>query len=312
MKTLPGLACSLGTALSLVVQSAGAQALPASPAWSLSFDNDQFALVGATEERWYTQGLRVQRVSAWGDRDHLVLSFTHLMFTPASTRTSAAQPLDRPYAGAMYAGLRFYQADAHQRTDLGLELGVIGPSAGAASLQRAVHRVLDQPLPLGWGYQLPDQPWAQASAARVYRLGALPTERTDLLLRVGALVGHPRSEAQLGLSLRTGALPQAVAWPGDPVSALHATPHWMAHARVQIHGVFSDALLEGRPQASVSEIQRRPAVLEGALGASWRVRPALWLDASVTWRARDFEVPSGVALPGSQRWGSLQLRWIQD
>ena len=195
MKTLPGLACSLGTALSLVVQSAGAQsavaqALPASPAWSLSFDNDQFALVRATEERWYTQGLRVQRVSAWGDRDHLVLSFTHLMFTPASTRTSAAQPLDRPYAGAMYAGLRFYQADAHQRTDLGLELGVIGPSAGAASLQRAVHRVLDQPLPLGWGYQLPDQPWAQASAARVYRLGALSTERTDLLLRVGALVGH--------------------------------------------------------------------------------------------------------------------------
>jgi hypothetical protein len=86
----------------------------------------------------------------------------------------------------------------------------------------------------------------------------------------------------------------------------------MAYASATVHGVISDALLDGEPQGSSSLIQRRRTVFETSAGGSWRLRPALWLDAAVTWRERDFLPPPGTNLPGSQRWARIQLRWLSD
>jgi lipid A 3-O-deacylase len=280
--------------------------------WSVWTENDQIAFVPAREERWYTQGLGVQRISPRGEQDHLVWSLTHQMYTPASTRVLDPQPADRPYAGILHAGLGGYRADALQRIDLGLTLGIIGPSAGAGGLQRGVHRLLHQPLPQGWRYQLPDQPWVQVWVSRVSRLYEMQAGRTDLLMRAALEVGSPRNVAHWGLALRTGALPQVPHWPGSPIAAAQATPHWMAYASAGVQGVFTDALLDGQPQDSSSSIQRRRSVLEASLGASWRLRPGVWIDTALFWRERDFDVPEGTGLPGAQRWGRLQLRWLSD
>ena len=194
----------------------------------------------------------------------------------------------------------------------GLSLGIIGPSVGAGGLQQGVHRMLRQPLPQGWAYQLPDQPWAQAWASQVWRLHEMQAGRSDLLMRAGLEIGHPRNLAHWGLALRMGALPASPHWPGSPTAAAHATSDWMLHASGGIQGVLTDALLEGEPQDSTSRIVRRRSVLEASLGGAWRVWPGVWADAALIWRERDFAVPEGTTLPGSQRWARIQLRWLSD
>jgi hypothetical protein len=292
--------------------SSGSAPLSAPATWSVWTENDQYALVSARSERWYTQGLGVQRITAWGAQDHLVLSVTHQMYTPASTRLMDPQPADRPYAGVLQAGLGFYRVQADRRLDVGLSMGVIGPSAGAGAVQRSVHQLLGQPLPQGWRYQLPDQLWVQGGVSQVSRLIEIAPGRTDLLIQTGLEVGHPRNAAQVGLALRTGVLPASPHWPGQATAAVHATPHWMAHASATVHGVVSDALLDGEPRDSDSLIRRRRTVLEASAGASWRVLPRVWLDAAVIWRERDFSLPPEATLPTSQRWGRIQLRWLSD
>ena len=283
----------------------------AASTWSVWLDNDQYALVPARQERWYTQGIGLRRVSPWKNDTYGVLSVTHQMFTPASTRTPDPQPQDRPYAGALFVGAHLLRADAESRTDWGAEIGLIGPSAGAEGLQRTVHRVLGQPLPLGWRYQLRDQPWVQIQAAHTWRL-ARAASGADLLLRVGAELGHPRNAIDAGVAVRLGAVPEAVSWPGTAAPLQHATRGWMVHGLLQMRAVASDALIDAAPQGSDSQVRRRTAVAQAGLGVSWALSPSLGLDATVLWRGREFEVEGGTALPALQRWGQVQLRGSFD
>jgi len=281
------------------------------PTWSIWLDNDQYALVPARAERWYTQGIGLRRVSAWRDQTHVVFSLTHQMYTPASTRTPDPQPLDRPYAGALFAGFQLLRADSVSRTDWGAEIGLIGPSAGAEGLQRTVHRVLGQPLPLGWRYELRDQPWLQLNAAQTWRI-ARAQDEADLLVRVGAELGHPRNAIDAGVAVRWGTVPEAVSWPGTALPMQHATRRWMAHGLLQMRAVASDALIDGSPLAGDSQVRRRTWVPQAGIGVSWALSPGLGVDAAILWRAREFEADASSALPALQRWGQIQLRGSFD
>lgn len=301
------------TTTSTTTSAAAFESTPigSAPTWSVWLDNDQYALVPARQERWYTQGIGLRRVSPWTQDTYGVVSVTHQMFTPASTRTSDPQPQDRPYAGALFVGAHLLRADAASRTDWGAELGLIGPSAGAEGLQRTVHRVLGQPLPLGWRYQLRDQPWVQIQAAQTWRL-ARAASGADLLMRVGAELGYPRNVIDAGVAVRWGEVPEVVSWPGTPVPMQHATRGGMVHGLLQLRAVASDALIDGAPQGSDSQVRRRPGVPQAGLGVSWTLSPSLGIDATVLWRAREFEVAGGTALPAQQRWGQIQLRGSFD
>jgi|GEM_PF-1048092 len=312
--TAPSTATTASYALSGPMQ-AGLSVTPSAPTaastWSVWLDNDQYALVPARQERWYTQGMGLRRVSPWTNDRYGVVSVSHQMFTPASTRTPDPQPRDRPYAGALFMGLHLLRADTDSRTDWGAEIGLIGPSAGAEGLQRTVHRVLGQPLPLGWRYQLRDQPWVQVHAAHTWRLARAATG-ADLLLRVGAELGHPRNAIDAGVAARWGAVPEAVSWPGTATPLQHATRGWMVHGLLQMRAVASDALIDTSAQGSDSLVRRRIGVPQAGLGVSWALTPSLGVDASIQWRGREFEVAGGTALPALQRWGQLQLRGSFD
>jgi len=279
--------------------------------WSVWFDNDQLAFVSARNERWYTQGVGLSQVSPCLGDAWRVLSLTHQMFTPASTRDPNPQPLDRPYAGVLYAGAQWFRANDAGRTEMGLELGVLGPSAGAGSLQRSVHRLIGQPLPQGWRYQLQDQPWLQLKAAQVWRL-VQDRSGADLLARAGMELGHPRNALQAGLAARWGAVPAQVSWPGSAVPMTQATRGLMLQAHAQLQAVASDALLEGRPQDSDSQVRLRHWVPEAGLGMSWAFSPRLGVDAALVWRTRDFDGPASEAMASGQRWARLQLRGSFD
>ncbi len=77
-------------------------------------------------------------------------------FTPLRIQDDFIRVGDRPYASYIYATLFHARTSPARRARLtaGLQLGVIGPAAGAKGFQTAVHRWLDAPTPRGWDFQV--------------------------------------------------------------------------------------------------------------------------------------------------------------
>jgi lipid A 3-O-deacylase len=126
-------------------------------------------------------------------------------FTPLVIGDPAIRYGDRPFAAYLYTS--HYRILNHperrQRWTAALELGFIGPGAGAKKFQTKVHQWLDAPRPLGWDYQV------RTDLVLAYRVGF---EKQLLHLgRVAELIGG--GQATLGtlytfaagnLLLRTG------------------------------------------------------------------------------------------------------------
>ena len=77
-------------------------------------------------------------------------------FTPLQISDPEIRYGDRPYAAYIYATQYRIKQDAakKQRLTSGLDLGFIGPKAGAGKFQTKVHEWLDAPAPQGWKYQV--------------------------------------------------------------------------------------------------------------------------------------------------------------
>jgi len=77
-------------------------------------------------------------------------------FTPLKILDPNIRYGDRPYAGYIYANQYLIANNPikKQRLTSGLQLGLLGPAAGAKQLQTKAHELLDSPKPLGWDNQL--------------------------------------------------------------------------------------------------------------------------------------------------------------
>jgi lipid A 3-O-deacylase len=77
-------------------------------------------------------------------------------FTPLRIQDDTIRRGDRPYASYIYASLYRIATnrEKHQRLTSGLDIGFIGPAAGAKGFQTTVHRLIDAPTPRGWNFQI--------------------------------------------------------------------------------------------------------------------------------------------------------------
>ena len=75
-------------------------------------------------------------------------------FTPLRIQDPFIRLGDRPYASYIYATLFHSRTSNAARRTAGLQLGVIGPAAGAKGFQTAIHRWIDAPTPRGWDFQV--------------------------------------------------------------------------------------------------------------------------------------------------------------
>jgi lipid A 3-O-deacylase len=140
-------------------------------------------------------------------------------FTPLVISDPQIRYGDRPFAAYLYSSHYRILNDPKQkqRFTAALELGFIGPGAGAKGFQTKVHRWFDAPIPQGWDYQIQTDlilAYQVAYEKQLLHLGqvaeligggqaALGTLRTfaagDLLLRSGKMNGYFQN---LGLSSR--------------------------------------------------------------------------------------------------------------
>lgn len=113
-----------------------------------------------------------------------------MMVTPKDIKIADPDPNSAPYAGLLFLRSSYLAVHEDYADQLGLTLGILGPSSGAEEVQKFVHKLVGANEPQGWDYQLKDEPVAQLSRSRVWRFtGESPdSARADLLV-LGEITG---------------------------------------------------------------------------------------------------------------------------
>jgi hypothetical protein len=189
---------------------------------SVNWENDVFSGTDGN----YTNGIRVAVVSAENDVPHWLdvaadalpffdvsgakrweFAFGQNIYTPQFYETSAPQPDDRPYAGWLYGSAGVISDTGTTLDVLQITLGVVGPASGAEQVQETVHDLIGSPHPLGWQYQLENEPGIIVSYERKWRnLWQINPNGYgfDLTPSAGASVGNILTQASVGTVVRFG------------------------------------------------------------------------------------------------------------
>ncbi|GAA3900557.1 lipid A deacylase LpxR family protein [Halomonas cibimaris] len=308
--------CSVRQALTLVAAGLAMAGLPtaarASDAFSLTIANDGTV---STDDGHYTSGvtLRYDFTPApehWTQRvgralpDELVqrtqraeYRLAHRIYTPNDIETSALIERDRPYAGLMLGGVSLFDSQAtaygHTATDLHLDVGVVGPSSLADSIQQEVHRLVGSDRPQGWEHQLDDEAivnlglrrqWWQKAPFAGKQLASGPL--------VTAALGNLRTHAGIGYSVRFGdaarSIPSLAPSPSSSAGFLNESGvNWYAFAGVEGYYVAHNLLLDGNTFSSSHSVDRREWV--GDVTAGFAVGWDAWqMRFAAVQRSREF------------------------
>lgn len=132
---------------------------------SLVLEND--AIVG--QDHHYTNGMYMTWMS---DADttfpdllsfidlgqkNVALSLSHAIFTPENKDIRTRDLDDLPYAGYLDLNFLAYKSSANFFHEVGLNVGMVGPSTQADTLQKRFHTVFRFDKPEGWDNQLRDE-----------------------------------------------------------------------------------------------------------------------------------------------------------
>jgi len=217
----------LGAALLLcasawVPASAEEKEPPPRSTWSLTVENDWFVQTDVHYtngiqfgvRRWHPEapGLGLPCPASLCPNGRLVYAETQvgqLMYTPRDITIAAPQPLDRPWAGWLYAtSSRLYESpNGDQDTLLTLQVGILGPAAQAGPVQKRIHEWTKSDPPMGWHNQIGGQLGVNVGIQRSYELLTVPVGRDFELgasWRWRAIAGNVMTLAGLGYELQVG------------------------------------------------------------------------------------------------------------
>lgn len=277
------------------------------------------------QDRDYTNGFKVawlqgrNRAPGWakglmsiGDKvfsdgsravdTRLDFEFGQQIYTPDDITKPVPDPLDRPYAGLLYGALGVVA----KRSDTSLEqlqlvVGVVGPSARAKQVQRAVHRLIGGEEPLGWDTQLRDRAVGELRFQRTEVRRAAPTgEYTgELRPHYGVSLGNLVTSANVGISGRFGRqLPDdfgpprmAPSLPGSGYFAPNGRTGWYAFGGIDLRRVARALVLDQRSTLGAG-VDREPWVADAQLGIS-AYRGDLSVAYTQVWRSREYAQQRG-------------------
>ena len=91
------------------------------------------------------------------EKNYLVMTLTHEVYTPEDIESFELIEDDRPYAGWLYLTLGKINQEKDQLKITTIDLGIVGPSSGAKDLQENFHSAIESSNPNGWQHQLQDE-----------------------------------------------------------------------------------------------------------------------------------------------------------
>jgi len=297
---------------------------------TIYWENDNFG-VGRKSDRFYTNGVKVTEglndTPAWATawrikfcktgvcgKDQAIESVNVMLgqnfYTPQIITDPNPQPFDRPWAGWLYTGVAESIIDESQKHLhlFELQVGILGPGAGAAATQTYIHRDLgfSKHIPAGWHNQLKNEPGLNLLYQYSPRFG---NDTRDVTGEFGGMLGTVQTYFNGGVTGRIG-------WhiSGFPVAIIKGSavpakrPHFLeayVFGGVATRWVPWNATLEGGlfrngPKA----VGPQHVVTDVRIGASGRIG-WLRLTYTVVDRGKEFEVPPGAI--AKQRFGSFAL-----
>ena len=245
--------------------------------WNLTLENDMWG--GPNSDGHYTHGTRITRLSrnpsAWIERAAARLPcrpcrdlqavewrIAQNLYTPEATWRSDRIQDDRPYAGWLYGGIRFLggtRTDRAYRLDtIGLDLGVIGPSAMAEQAQGLIHNAQGKPSSRGWQHQLEDEAGLVLSYRRQWhhekRAGRLSN---NVAPYVSGALGNVFTHLGAGVSLKTG-----INFRSHRLAERRAGAGWHVFLDVETRAVARNIFLDGNTYADSHRVEKEPLIAE--------------------------------------------------
>jgi len=214
-------ALAAGTLGLSAVAVAQAAAIDPAAIWTAQWENASISS-GAITDRLYTNGLRLGWTSPtddvpvavrslgqslYGDgQQRLTFGLLQQIYTPVATQLRVPPPTDRPYAAILMGSVGLVQDSANVRNQIVVGLGMIGPAALGGPVQNGFHDVIGQGHNLGWPHQIANEPLAELTASRTWRLplGQAGQWETDALPNLTVGFGNLRLYGQGGMTMRLG------------------------------------------------------------------------------------------------------------
>lgn len=204
--------------------AAAQDAQPSKGTVRVTWENDIF---GGTDQG-YTNGFRADYVTPRNELPELAriarrnlgwvsekadwygtFSLGQNMYTPEDLTRRFPDPEDRPYAGFLYASVGMVADNGKRLDTVALDFGVVGRMAQADDVQRAVHDLIGADDPLGWRFQLRNEPGVRLVFERKYRYAVdFDLEFADLQAgfapHYGIALGNVDTSAAGGFTMRIG------------------------------------------------------------------------------------------------------------
>ena len=190
---------------------------------TFAYENDIFA----GDDSNYTNGVRASYFSPEGDIPQFLQTASQIvpffpreghsrwgfavgqsMFTPDDITLANPPTDDQPYAGWLYGSAALITDSDDIMDTFQITLGMVGPASGAERNQKFIHEnITDSPEPMGWDYQLDNEPgliltyqrkWRNMYQMSPFGLGF------DLSPSAGVNVGNIYTDASIGVVARFG------------------------------------------------------------------------------------------------------------
>jgi hypothetical protein len=153
---------------------------------------------GSNVDGYYTQGLqfKYENDNNWG------IKLAQQIYTPENKDDPNPQYGDRPYAGWLHSEFfkKTYKENYENYYEIGL--GIVGPYSLAEEAQIEIHKLIGSHPPMGWKYQLNNEPTLQLAYYRTYSL--FVNKYIEFRPYAGANLGNALTDVELGNIIRVG------------------------------------------------------------------------------------------------------------
>jgi lipid A 3-O-deacylase len=285
-----------GALLTLVGAGAAAQDPAAEPKaiGTLQVENDLFA----NTDRHYTSGVRLSYLGAEADvpdwvghaadafplfspegKRRVGFALGQSMYTPKNLSRTPPDPRDEPYAGWLYGSVGLVSENGGRLDELELDLGVVGPDSLAEPAQKFIHHLTGAKQPLGWRYQLHDEPGAMLTYQRKWR-GLVELSPfglgVDFTPYAGGTAGNVLTQAVAGGVFRIGFDLPADYGPPRIRPSLTGSDYfrpqrafgWYLFAGVESRAVARNIFLDGNSFRSSPHVDKKPLVGDAEIGVA--------------------------------------------